>query len=294
MRQRIKSLMLPIAILGGVLFHDWIAHLTPLSLILIFSMLTITYCRIEPKDMRLSRYHFTLLVAQMLLSAATYFAIAGFDTIVATGVFMCVFIPTATAAPIVTRMLGGDVTVVAVYSLLCNLFVAFTAPLILAAIGGDGEMTFMSSFLYICKKVLPLLLCPMLVAFLMRRFFRKAHDYLANHQSLSFYLWSVALFIVIGSSVSFVIQRFTWDIAGIVISLVLGAAVVCILQFWLGNRIGRRYGDAISGAQSLGQKNTILAIWMSLTYLDPICSIAPAAYMAWHNIFNSWQIVKKK
>ena len=46
----------------------------------------------------------------------------------------------------------------------------------------------------------------------------------------------------------------------------------------------------ISGAQSLGQKNTVLAVWLALNYLNPLVSAAPAAYVAWHNIVNSWQI----
>lgn len=293
MRQQLKSMMLPISILGGVVFHEWIDYLTPVSLVLIFSMLTITYCRIKPTDLHLTTYHWTLLAAQMMLSFIVYVSLLPLGNVVACGVFICVFIPTATAAPVVTRMLGGNVTYVAVYSLLCNLVVAILAPWVLAAIGNHPEMTFWESFLYICRKVLPLLLCPMLFAFLLRKIWPKAHAFLANHQSLSFYLWAVALFIVIGSSVSFVIERFSWEIAPIMAGLALGSAIVCVLQFYFGQRIGKKFGDKISGAQSFGQKNTILAIWMALTYLDPICSIAPAAYMAWHNLFNSWQIMHK-
>lgn len=294
MRQRIKSLMLPIAILGGIVFHKWIDYLTPLSLLLIFCMLTITYCRIKPSDLRLRKYHWVLLVTQLGLSAITYFLLLPIDSIVASGVFICVFIPTATAAPVVTRMLGGDVTAVAIYSLLCNIVVALIAPIILAAIGEHPEMNFLESLLYICKKVIPLLICPMLIAFIMRKLTPKVHNFLANHQSASFYLWSVALFIVIGSSVSFVIKSFTWDIATILLGLSLGSLVVCIIQFYIGKRLGTKYGDPVSGAQSFAQKNTILAIWMCLTYLNPLASIGPATYMAWHNLFNSWQIMRHK
>lgn len=286
--------MLPIAILGGVVFHKWIDYLTPLSMCLIFCMLTITYCRIKPSDLRLKKYHWILLGVQLLLSAITYFAILPFNPIVASGVFICVFIPTATAAPVVTRMLGGDVTTVAIYSLLCNIVVALIAPIILAAIGEHPEMNFLESLLYICKKVIPLLICPMLIAFVMRKLTPKTHNFLANHQSASFYLWAIALFIVIGSSVSFVIKRFTWKIAPILIGLTIGSLVVCVIQFYIGKKLGKKYGEPISGAQSFAQKNTILAIWMCLTYLNPLSSIGPATYMAWHNLFNSWQIMRQK
>lgn len=69
--------------------------------------------------------------------------------------------------------------------------------------------------------------------------------------------------------------------------------VVCCLQFYIGRRIGRACGDKIAGAQGLGQKNTVLAIWMALTYLHPIASVAPAAYVAWQNTINSAQLYIK-
>ena len=77
-------------------------------------------------------------------------------------------------------------------------------------------------------------------------------------------------------------------------SLVAGAALtVCLLQFFVGRKIGRACGDAVVGGQCLGQKNTILAIWMAQTFFDPhfgMVSIAPASYVLWQNLVNSWQI----
>lgn len=76
----------------------------------------------------------------------------------------------------------------------------------------------------------------------------------------------------------------------VMIWLAVGAGLACGLQFVIGRRIGARCGDKVAGAQSLGQKNTVLAIWMSLTYLNPVASIAPAAYIAWQNTVNSIQL----
>jgi BASS family bile acid:Na+ symporter len=77
------------------------------------------------------------------------------------------------------------------------------------------------------------------------------------------------------------------------IALAVVALLCCVIQFALGRRIGERYGDRVSGAQGLGQKNTVLAIWMALTYLHPIASIAPASYVVWQNIINSAQLIHK-
>ena len=49
----------------------------------------------------------------------------------------------------------------------------------------------------------------------------------------------------------------------------------------------------MAGGQSLGQKNTVLAVWMAQSFLDPIASIAPTAYIVWQNFVNSYQIYRK-
>lgn len=133
LRSTLKDWMLPIAMAGGVIFYNWIGYLQFLSPYLIFCMLTITYCRIRPSDFKIGNFQLSLLTAQMLMAAAAFFALMPFSHTVATGVFICIFVPTATAAPVITGMLGGSVTHVATYSLVCNLTVA------IARSGGAGR-----------------------------------------------------------------------------------------------------------------------------------------------------------
>ena len=76
------------------------------------------------------------------------------------------------------------------------------------------------------------------------------------------------------------------------IELALVALVLCLVQFRLGRYMGSVAGDKVAGTQSVGQKNTILAIWMSLNFLNPVASIAPTAYIIWQNLVNSLQIYR--
>ena len=76
--------------------------------------------------------------------------------------------------------------------------------------------------------------------------------------------------------------------------LAFAALVICLVQFKvrpLARPPLRRRGPA--GGQSLGQKNTVLAVWMAQSFLDPISSVAPTAYIVWQNFVNSYQIYKK-
>lgn len=292
LRHALKDWMLPIAMAGGVVFYKWMGHLVFLSPYLIFCMLTITYCRIEPRDLKIGKMQWCLLVAQLITSGIVYALTLPLGNTVASGLFLCIFVPTATAAPVITGMLGGSIKHVATYSLLCNIVVALIGPGILAAIGSHPDMTFLQSFYMICSSVMPLLLMPIITAFILRYSCRKVHDKIASSQSVSFYMWALALFIVVGSSVSFIINNFNLHRMPEISALTIGSMVVCLCQFFIGRKIGARFKDKVSGGQALGQKNTVLAIWLALAYLDPIASIAPAAYVAWHNIVNSWQIVR--
>jgi BASS family bile acid:Na+ symporter len=109
---------------------------------------------------------------------------------------------------------------------------------------------------------------------------------------MSFYLWVTALTVVTGTTVDFLINRDNTDYKTETGLLIL-SLILCCLQFVAGRRIGKHYGDPISSGQGLGQKNTILGIWMAQTYLHPLTAIAPAGYILWQNIINSRQLYKK-
>lgn len=291
-KNSLKSAMLPVALIGGAIFYKWMGELTFLSPYLIFAMLFITYCKLELKEFRVGRFQCVLLAVQMAIAAFFYFALLPVGHIVAEGVFICVFIPTATAAPVITSMLGGSISKVATYSLLCNIVVALTAPVILAAIGDHADYSFGHSLALIMSKVLPLLILPIILALAVTRFAPRLHGVLVRSQSLSFYLWAIALFIIVGSCVSFVINHWSADVSVDMVFLAVGALAVCVIQFRTGRMVGKRFGDTVSGGQSLGQKNTVLAVWLALAYMNPVASVAPAAYIAWQNIINSWELIR--
>lgn len=284
--------MLPAAMLSGLLFHNYISYVAFLTPYLIFVMLLITFCKINPREFGFSRMIWQLLAVQVSGGIAAYIAVAPLSTDVAQGLFICVFCPTATAAPVVTGMLGGSVTKLVAYSLVSNVTVALTAPLLLAWTGESG-IDIIATSIQIMGKVAPLILLPLVTALAMRKLMPRLHREIGSRQSLSFYLWALSLFIVVGKSISFILAEpasKTYEI----ITLALGAGIVCVLQFAIGRKIGSRHGDRISGAQGLGQKNTVLAIWLALTFLNPISSVAPAAYIAWQNTINSMQLYFKQ
>ncbi len=194
--------------------------------------------------------------------------------------------PSEMAAVVIGGMLGADVATMATYSLLCNMAVAFVAPVVLSLVG-TGVCTLGG----IVARIAPLLVVPFAAAQCCRLVLPRAAQWVAEHSRISFYMWLVSLVVVIGRTTAFIIDLRDASL-GLELALALAALVVCLFQFKAGRMLGRRYGDPAAGGQSLGQKNTVLAVWMAQSFLDPISSIAPTAYIVWQNFVNSYQIWK--
>lgn len=281
--------MLPLAMITGALTYPWISKLIILTPYLIFGMLLLTFCKLSPRDIHFHKIHIWLLLIQLFGCVAVYAAIYPIHPIVAQGAMICVLAPTATAAAVITGMLGGSVAFLTSYLLLCNIGVALVAPALFPLIEPHEGVTFLSAFLYICKQVGPILLLPLFIAWGIRKYTPRLHKSLLRMHGLTFYIWAFSLTLVTGTTVKFLIEQENPNYV-VEIGMAIVALVICVGQFLVGRRIGRHYGDPVSSGQGLGQKNTILAIWMAQTYLNPISSVAPAAYVLWQNIINSYQL----
>jgi BASS family bile acid:Na+ symporter len=138
-----------------------------------------------------------------------------------------------------------------------------------------------------------LLFLPLALAVIMKKFTPNISNRIGSYSSLSFYLWSLALCVVTGRIVVFILKQ-NGSSHWIEILVAVGALVMCVSQFIIGRGIGNRYDDTVAGGQGLGQKNTILAIWMAQMYLNPISSIGPGSYVLWQNIINSYQVWRNR
>lgn len=289
----IKRWALPLAMITGAVTYPVSGRLGILTPYLIFFMLLITFTKLSPKQIHFHPAHGKLLLVQLGGGLLVYLLCYKIHPIIAQGALICVLAPTATSAAVITGMLGGSVPFLTSYLIFCNIAIAVIAPLLFPFIyAGHVEMSFFESFLYICKQVAPVLLLPLVIAWCIRYGAPALQKKISSYQQLSFYLWAVALTIVTGRTVKFLVEQENPDYY-VEISCALVALVICCGQFLLGRRIGRKYGDPVSSGQGLGQKNTILAIWMAQAYLNPISSVAPAAYVLWQNIINSYQLWRK-
>jgi BASS family bile acid:Na+ symporter len=287
----IKKYTLPVAMIIGIAGYRWLGALSGITPYLIFLMLLLTFSKISLKNLKPTSLHLWLLLIEIGLAVAVYYLLAPFNRIVAQGAMVCAICPTATAAAVITKKLGGKIEFVASYTLFANLVTAAAVPLLFPLMSDrGGDISFFEFFLKILTKIFPLLICPFILAVIIKKYMPKTQKIISEKSDIAFYLWAVALIIVIAQIVKSLIEE---NYGGkIELMLAISALAVCLLLFFLGKRIGQKYGQKIPAGQALGQKNTILAIWLAHTYLNPIAAIAPAAYVLWQNIINSWQIYR--
>ena len=310
LKQILKDWMLPIAMAAGVaayLIYHSIPALAPagpylektvgvLQPLLMFAMLFLSFCRIAPRQMRPHKWQLWLLMIQaagfILPGLVLIYTGEGHYAVLVESFMICMICPTATAAAVITGKLGGDMPEIMTYTILINILAAIVVPAIVPLVHPTVGISFVTAFSMIIAKTFPLLIMPCLCAWLVRFLLPSFHRWLLHFENLALYIWSVSLPLAIAVTTRAIVKSdipvgYLFGIAGV-------SLLCCVLQFYLGRKIGKRYDNSVTAGQALGQKNTVFAIWMAYTFMNPVTSIAGGFYSLWHNIFNSWQLYQKQ
>lgn len=262
--------------------------------ILIFFMLFVTFCRVNPRRLKLRRWHIPLLAFQSLMFVGIGAVVMSIPEsglrVVLEGAMICFICPVATAAAVVTKKLGGSAADITTYTILINLICALLIPSVVPFLHPQASMSVWNASVLILGKVFPLLLFPLLMAFLVRSLLPKFHFMITRTRDLAFWLWVVALFLATVVTTRFIAH--TQVSLATELWLVFAAFAACMMQFCFGWKTGIRNGDRTTAGQALGQKNTVVAIWMGATFFTPITSLCGGFYSIFQNIINSWQLYR--
>ena len=293
--QRFRSFVLPLAIVLGLLFHAWLNPVGCVTPVLIFLILLLNNVAVDMKKLRLTMLDLWLMIFQIVVSIGSYFLFKAFGAseLVAQGVLIGVLCPVAASSVVIATILGANRETVTTYAIAGNLMVAVVAPLYFSFIGIHQDLPFFQSMWLIFRRIAPTIALPFFVALFLQRRMPAVNAFLCRYKDLSFYLWAAALTITLGQTIDFMFLHGRDRLPAI---LTMGAAsvVYCAIQFAVGKWLGSRYGDRIAGGQLLGQKNSAMGIWIANTYLLPLAAVFPALYSVWQNLFNSWQMWRKK
>ena len=268
-------------------------HLISLMPVVLFCLLYVTFCKIEIKEMKPKTWHFVLQLIRTSLAALMVLAIylfgSNYDTkLVLEGAFICFICPTAAAVAVVTEKLGGSIGSLTTYTVIANIFTMIIIPTLFPMVEKGADVSFLYMSMMVFRNVTTVLVVPLILALLSRRFLPKFVAQVKSVKDLGFYMWCFNLTILMGETLRNILHA---TVSGWILALLLIVPLlVCLIQFCIGKAVGRHYGDSISAGQALGQKNTIVGIWLTLTFLNPLAAVAPGAYVVWQNLVNGWQL----
>ncbi|MBP5488279.1 MAG: transporter [Bacteroidales bacterium] len=305
----LRNWMLPVSMTAGVGVYlalhlggspaeaGYLTFCSRVQPVLVALMLFLQLNIVAPRELRFRRWHLILLAIQAL-----FFVAMAMATLVSDGgvklllecAMLCFVCPTAAAAGVITSKLGGDLPGIMTYTVLANALASVLIPVMVPIVHPAVDMGFWPLFWAVVRRVFSILVLPCLAAWLIRYCLPGVQRLLERYAGWAFYIWGICLMLSISLA--------TDSLAGSGIGLGLGlgiagvSLVCCLLQFALGRRAARRYGPAesLTAGQALGQKNTGFIIWLGINYLTPVTSVAGGLYAIWHNLFNSWQLLKRK
>lgn len=258
---------------------------------LIVLMLLGVFLEVRP-DLRALRWkHAWLFLANVGLGVGAWWVCRPLGPSIAAAAFFVGITPTAAAAAVVTRFLGGDLSFVVASFFVTNLGMALVLPWLMPLVlrgvphAAGGEAAGVSS---VALSLLLLVVVPLVVASVVRRFWPSVASWGSAIRRASFGVW-LAMLVLITARVRDFIGGQTGLPSTILVEIALIAVVLCFLGFYLGRLIGG-HTRALEAGQSLGQKNTTLTLYLALAHADPIAALGPAFYVIWHNLWNSWKL----
>ncbi|RRD02787.1 bile acid:sodium symporter family protein [Prevotella sp. OH937_COT-195] len=303
----LKDWTLPVSIATGTLCYLLFCHIPALDAaaewfgwmfdiifpFFVFLTLLVTFCKVDFHQMRPHRWHLWVLVAQIMLVALNLIIIfIVYDNdeqkIMWEGVLTCIIGPSASAAPVITGKLGGNISTMTTFTLISSLASAFMIPVVFPLLEHEAQISFIAAFLVILEKLAIVLVLPLALGYMIRHYARSLHRRIVSKPNLGFYFWGVSLAITTGITVKNIVHSDA-SLTLLVMIAVL-SLVVCFVQFGIGRTIGRHFGEKINSGQAMFQKNTALSIWVAYMYLNPVASIGAGCYVLWQNIINSLEL----
>ena len=262
----------------------------------LFVMLYVTFCKIRMDDLTPRKWHFILQGIRTFLAAASVIAAnlctTSTSKLLWESVFICAICPTAAAAPVIVEKLGGSIASLTVYLLIANCFTSVIIPLFFPLMEKSADITFVMAAWLVLKRVLTVLVVPLGLALLTRKCLPNFIAWLKTKRNIAFYIWSFNLSIIMGLAMQHIVRA---PVSGwVLVALCIIPLLLAVVQFSVGKLVGHYYGDSIGAGQALGQKNTVVGIWLTLSFLNPYAAIAPCVYVIWQNLINAIQLYYKE
>ena len=248
-------------------------------------MLFLIFMQVKVQGLRPRKTHWSILAANIAVGIAAWLlaSLTGSRDL-AHAAFFTGITPTASAAPVIMRFLGGDVEFVVTSFLTTNIGVSLSLTGLIPLVTGNFTLKFL---LNVAWNLFFLIGIPMTAAFIVRKVYPKAKEFVPKLANFSFMLWIAMLFLTASSASEYIRSS---SVSPLILLEIAGlSALICTVNFTLGYFLaGKSFGHESS--QSLGQKNTMFTLSLAMTFSGPLAALGPTFYVLWHNLWNGAQL----
>ena len=248
-------------------------------------MLFIIFLQVRAQGLRPRKAHWLILGANILIGLTAWglASLTGSKDL-AHAAFFTGITPTASAAPVIMRFLGGEVEFVVTSFLTTNVGVSLSLTGLIPLVTGNFTFDFL---LNVAWSLFCLIGIPMTAAFVLRRIVPKVSEYASKLSNFSFLLWLCMLFLTAASASSYIRKS---EVSPLILLEIAGlSAAICAVNFTLGYFLSSD-GRRRESSQSLGQKNTMFTPSLAMTFSSPLAALGPTFYVLWHNLWNAAQM----
>ena len=284
MKSLFRPVMILVAFAAGYLIPQ-AASFTFLIRYFLMIMLFIIFLQVKVQGMRPRKNHWRILIANIAVGVIAWLlaSLSGSRDL-AHAAFFTGITPTASAAPVIMRFLGGDVEFVVTSFLTTNVGVSLSLTGLIPLVTGNFTLKFLGN---VAWNLFFLIGIPMTAAFIVRKIYPKAKELAPKLANFSFLLWLTMLFLTASSASAYIRKCSVSPL--ILLEIAALSAVICMVNFTLGYFLaGKDFPRETS--QSLGQKNTMFTLSLAMTYSGPLAALGPTFYVLWHNLWNAAQM----
>ena len=284
MKALIRPGLILLAFAAGYLI-PYAATFTFLIRYFLMIMLFLIFLQVKVQGMRPRKNHWRILGANIIIGISAWLLVllTGSRDL-AHAAFFTGITPTASAAPVIMRFLGGDVEFVVTSFLTTNIGVSLSLTGLIPLVTGNFTLKFLGN---VAWNLFFLIGIPMTAAFLVRKIYPKGKELAPKLANFSFLLWLSMLFLTASSASAYIRKSAVSPL--ILLEIALLSAAICTVNFTLGYFLaGKKFPRETS--QSLGQKNTMFTLSLAMTFSGPLAALGPTFYVLWHNLWNAMQM----
>ncbi|GLB54111.1 hypothetical protein NBRC110019_31520 [Neptunitalea chrysea] len=248
-------------------------------------MLFLTFTGIRITYKQIGRAHIQAALLVVLLSFIHYWWVKLLFPDLAMVGFILGAAPTAAAAAVVANMMKLNVPFVTVSTVLSNLVSVIFIPIALPLLTKEPLLV---SPIFIVLQVFITLGIPLIIGQLVTNYTPKLTAKIVPLKPFSFVLFIFNMFIASGNCSDYIQNHSTVSIN----TILLIAGITCVIGF-INFKVGEWTAPKAIKYESglaIGRKNTMFALWISITYVNPMVGLAPVFYLVFHNVYNSAQL----